>query len=213
MARVNTNPISLSISGRLGGMIYYRRNGRQYVRKAPRKPRTESALQAEYRMRFSAASGFYRALRKEGLAVLWAKAAEGKRVCGYNLVVARNIGAFDGEGRIADFRLLCPTEGELFFPLGMELRRGTEAGEWLLTWETESLFSGKWNVADRLQAVVMRDAETYAVKTVDCGGACRGDGEAVLRIPEEWRDYRHLYCFFCSQEDEASRSKYFCLTN
>lgn len=94
-------------------------------------------------MRFSAASGFYRALRKEGLAVLWAKAAEGKRVCGYNLVVARNIGAFDGEGRIADFRLLCPTEGELFFPLGMELRRGAEAGEWLLTWETESLFSGK----------------------------------------------------------------------
>ena len=203
----------LVVSGKMGGVVYYRMNGRQYVRKAPRKPRTESARQAEQRMRFGAACSFYRELQKAGMAALWDKAARKSRLNGYNLMVARNVGAFDGEGRIADFRLLCPTEGELFFPLGMELRRGAGAGEWLLAWEAESLRARVWNMDDRLQAVVMRDEETYAVKAVDCGGACREDGEAVLRIPEEWRDYRHLYCFFCSQEDEASRCRYFCLTN
>ena len=212
MARIKANPVAHIISGRLGDMVYYNYRGQQYVRKSPRRVETASALQAGQRMRFGAAIGFYRELKRAGFDAFWQRAAKGLVLSGYNLAMAHNVGAFDEAGRIVDFRRLCLTPGSLSLPWQMELQAGSAGGEWLLTWDTLQRAYKGGDLGDLLHAVVMRDEESYAVKTVDCGGACRGDGRAVVRIPEELSGYKHLFCFFSSQAGDATACEYFCLT-
>ena len=212
MARIEKNPVAHIISGKLGDVVYYSYRGQQYVRKSPRRVETESVLQAGQRMRFSAAIGFYRELKKAGFDAFWQRAARGQVLSGYNLMMAHHIGAFDETGKIVDFRRLCLTPGSLSLPSRMELQAGNAGGEWLLTWDTLQRAYKGGDSGDLLHAAVMRDEESYAVKTVDCGGACRGDGRAVVRIPEELSGYKHLFCFFSSQAGDATACEYFGLT-
>lgn len=51
---------------------------------------------------------------------------------------------------------------------------------------------------------LMKDSETFSVEALETGGACRRDRQAVFRIPEEIREFPHLYAAFRTRTGEKS---------
>ena len=186
--------------------------GRRCIRKKPSKVKPPStAGQVAQQERMASIAIFYQALKEVGIYAFWQQASEGMVQNGYNLLVKGNLPAFDGEGRICDFSKLRLTAGTVALPDGLRVY-GAGEGAWRIAWENTP---NQVNASpdDRLRLYVMRDSETFAVRPVACGHACRRDGEVTFRLPEELREYLHLYVVFCSSTgEECSENKYFCLT-
>lgn len=60
---------------------------------------------------------------------------------------------------------------------------------------------------DRLGAVLMKGEEKhFEMRALEVEGGLRKEGKAVVRVPEELRGWRYLYCFMKSVAGEYSRS-------
>ncbi|WP_251619830.1 DUF6266 family protein [Odoribacter lunatus] len=197
--------------GTIDNLIVYRYRNRRCIRRKPSKVKPPSAPgQVAQQERMASIAIFYQALKEVGIYTYWQRAAEGMLLNGYNLLVKGNLPAFSGDGRICDFSKLRLTTGALALPDGLRVSR-VEEGMWTVAWENTP---NQVNASpdDRLQLYVMRDSETFAVKLLACGEVRRCDGRVSFRLPEELREYSHLYVAFCSHtEKRCSESKYFSL--
>ena len=60
---------------------------------------------------------------------------------------------------------------------------------------------------DRLGAVLMKGEEKhFEMRALEVEGGLRKEGKAVVRVPEELRGWRYLYCYMKSVAGEYSRS-------
>lgn len=60
---------------------------------------------------------------------------------------------------------------------------------------------------DQLGAVLMKGEEKhFEMRALEVEGGLRKEGKAVVRVPEELRGWRYLYCYMKSVAGEYSRS-------
>lgn len=201
-------PIGI-LKGKVGDYVFYARKGKQCMRRRPQHvPTSYSPAQVAQQERIASLAVFYHALKNAGLYRFWQKAAEKIPQTGYNLLVGRNVPVFDNEGRISDFSKLCLTPDLLPQPHNIALAASGER-EWTLAWELAP-WRAKSQQNDLLMVALMKDSETYNIKIVDIGKVERKECRAVVRIPEPWQEYAHLFCLFYSQDTgKSSAGKYF----
>lgn len=201
---IKNSLLGAGLSGSMDGLILYERNGRLCGRRKPLDVKRPSAPgQVAQQARVASVAIFYQSLKDAGIYPYWKLAAKGKVQSGYNLLMMRNLKAFNGEGRICDFPKLRITEGEVALPDGLQVRKAEE-GTWTVEWMNTPHQAGT-SPDDRLRLYVMKDSETFAVKPVECGETCREDGTATFRLAGELEDYGHLYVVFVSCDGRGCR--------
>lgn len=199
-----------AFSGRFDGMIFYDYRGRRCARSLPPVVKAPTAPgQLAQQARIAAIAIFYRALKETGLYAYWQQAAEGRLENGYNLLVKRNLPAFDAEGRICDFSKLSVAIGAVALPDELACRPG-EAGTWVLAWRNTPAQVNA-DPDDRLRLFAMEDTETFRLVPLDAGDACRRDEKAVFRLPEDFTENAHLFVIFCSLLGGGASESRYCL--
>ena len=209
----------LNFNGRVGDFVVYELNGKLCMRHLPEKqvPQCEEVVEQQQRMKSAAI--LYRAMKGAGLLEGWKRAVRRKGWSAYNLFLQRNLPVLTGSGMVADFKNLAVTEGRVWCPevgisdegLGIndEGLMMNEEGvvEYVVGWEDAGEGVAHCRGDDRLGAVLMRgEAKWFEMKRLEVAGGLREEGRAVVRVPEEWRGWRYLYCFMVSMDGEFSPS-------
>ena len=175
------------LSGRMGNLIYYVRNGVQCVRRAevPGKKRKKerSDQQKGVTGRFAIVQAFYAAYCRQVSRDIWRAAARAEGKMAHNLFNSTNCRCFSGEGKLVDFVNFTFTKGSLLLPRGLKIEQveGTER-RFRVSWQEER----EWATAtgsDLLQIGVLSERAT---------------------------DGAHVYCFFAREDGSAySDCQYF----
>lgn len=83
---------------------------------------------------------------------------------------------------------------------------GINDGRLVVGWSWEGVYA-HCRGDDRLGAVLMKGEEKhFEMRALEVEGGLRKEGKAVVRVPEELRGWRYLYCFMKSIAGEYSRS-------
>ena len=150
------------LSGRMGNLIYYVRNGVQCVRRAevPGKKRKKerSDQQKGVTGRFAIVQAFYAAYCRQVSRDIWRAAARAEGKMAHNLFNSTNCRCFSGEGKLVDFVNFTFTKGSLLLPRGLKIEQveGTER-RFRVSWQEER----EWATAtgsDLLQIGVLYDS-------------------------------------------------------
>ena len=204
-----------TLSGKVGNMIYYTRNGRTYARRARipgkkrkwekegRDPRQEAAAR-----RFGTVTRLYSFFAREVSAEIWRAAARGTGAMPQNLFHRLNCGCFDGEGRLTAPERFRFAEGRLVAPPGMRVER-LGGGRFAAAWEETE---GTWSTAspaDRLRAGVIYDDISPTTWPVAETSGTRGEGRGEFRLDPS-HAVAHVYLYFEREDGAAwSPSTYF----
>lgn len=196
------------LSGKIGELVFFRRRGRTCVRSAGEVKFPHSAAQLAQQARVRTVAIFWRSLQRTGVTRYWQQAAKVQQLSGYNLCMKVNVAAFTGEGRIGDFSKLSLTVGTLQLPDCMQLSAG-EGETWWLEWQNVTKYPG-YQETDRLCLLLLKRNDNFDFYRLETNGVLRRDCRTMIRLPPEYRDYTHLYCYFCSATgEEVSESRYF----
>lgn len=205
------------ISGQIGNMIYYVRNGKQCVRRKAipgkaRKWETDGRheIQKALAGRFAIVQAFYAKYNKGVSAEIWRTAARKRKMTGPNLFNSLNCKCFSGDGHLADFENFRFAEGEVLLPRRLKVVR--DGQKYRLTWEEER----EWNSAsptDRLWVGVLYDSHPLAPQlALDVNGV-RGELAGEFALDQGMGESAHIYCFFGRIDESAfSESQYFRLS-
>ena len=83
---------------------------------------------------------------------------------------------------------------------------GINDGRLVVGWSWEGVYA-HCRGDDRLGAVLMKGEEKhFEMRALEVEGGLRKEGKAVVRVPEELRGWRYLYCYMKSVAGEYSRS-------
>lgn len=212
MIEFEKNPFLYGLRGRIGDFVVYQYRNRRCIRQVPRHTTAPSTPgQVAQQERIAALAIFYQAMKEVGIYRHWQEAAKGMVQTGYNLLVKANLPAFDGNGRICDFPRLLLTTGRLRLPGDLRVSP-SEAGTVAVEWSHHPF--PRTAPDDRLHALLLKDGESFDLLPADTGGSRRDECRALIRLPEEGKDFPHLYLFFCSETSgECTNSLYFNLLN
>lgn len=202
------------ISGRMGNMVYYVRNGKQCVRRVAipgkkRKWETEGRTEKQKAVtgRFAIVQAFYAKYMKEVSAGIWRAAGRKRKQTGPNLFNSLNCKCFSGDGRLADFENFLFAEGELLLPRRMQVEG--DGRKFRVTWEEEREWTSA-SPADRLWVGVLYDSHPLAPRlALDVKGR-RGEFSGEFTLDGSMGTPAHVYCFFGRADGSAfSKSQYF----
>lgn len=199
----------LLIRGKVGDLIYYVRNGKQYVRRKlipGKQPKWETRglteKQKAVSVRFAVVQTFYSKYNECISPVIWRSAAQKARRTGPNLFHSLNSKCFDGEGKLVDFEHFLFSRGVLLLPRRMRLV--SDGQKFRLTWEEER----EWTTAfpaDRLWVGVLYARHPLAPRlALDVKGV-RGDFSGEFMLDSAMGTEAYIYCFF-GREDETAFS-------
>ena len=187
------------LSGRMGNLIYYVRNGVQCVRRAevPGKKRKKerSDQQKGVTGRFAIVQAFYAAYCRQ---------------MAHNLFNSTNCRCFSGEGKLVDFVNFTFTKGSLLLPRGLKIEQveGTER-RFRVSWQEER----EWATAtgsDLLQIGVLYDSLPLGPRLAVSVSGRRQDLCGEFTLSERATDGAHVYCFFAREDGSAySDCQYF----
>ena len=108
----------------------------------------------------------------------------------------------DEGGMINDEGLTINDEGGMINDEGL----GINDGRLVVGWSWEGGYA-HWRGDDQLGAVLMEGTERgFEMRALEVEGGLRKEGKAVVRVPEELRGWRYLYCYMKSIAGEYSRS-------
>ncbi len=195
MARMKRN-IGDLVSGRIGNVVFYTRNGVNYVRAAPdRKKDSWSPQQLLHRQRFSKASYLWSQLKKTKVAPIWNLAAE--RMNGYAMFIKANMPAYALDGSIIDPKMIKISTGKLHLPMDLEASRDA-GGSTVITvsWKNDPNMKGK-RLMDELMAVSATDGHYSAMTPT---GLLRSSLGGSFTLPVKPADATHVYLFFASED-------------
>jgi len=184
------------VSGRIGNVVFYTRNGVNYVRAAPdRKKNSWSSQQLLHRQRFSKASYLWSQLKKTKVAPIWNLAAE--RMNGYALFMKANMPAYALDGSIIDSMMIKISTGKLHLPIDLAANRET-AGSTVIavSWKNDPNLKGK-RLDDELMAVSATDGHYSALTPT---GLLRSAQSGSFNLPVKPVNATHVYLFFASQD-------------
>ena len=207
-----------NLHGRIGGLIYYTRNGRTFARRVAvpgrkRKPRTER--QRATSSRFTMVQAMYHFYKENVSAESWRAAGKRRGMTAPNLFHTMNYGCLDGKGQLVTPELFHFAEGELLAAGGISVeaaKEGTgEGGE--ATGSGERWFRVRWEVgenwataaaSDLLRVGVIyegsaRPTPSWAEET----RGRRGEGEGWFRLRTGTGRRAHVYVFFEREDRKA----------
>ena len=169
------------ISGRMGNLVYYVRNGKQCVRRyevpGKKKKKADSAAKREANVRFGTTQAFYTHFCDMVPQNIWQAAGKLQGKMPHNCFISVNSRYFgmdkEGNGVLVDCERFRFAEGELALP--REVRVEKDGDGWRAVWQDERLaVSGA--ASDRLQAGVIYDALPMGVRMALEVEGTRGDG-------------------------------------
>lgn len=202
------------VSGKMGNLIYYVMNGKQYVRRAalPGKKR-KSEKEGHHPVhrgqmnRFSTVQSLYSFFRRSVSDNIWRTAAQSRKERANNLFHRINSPCFNGEGDLIDFATFRFSFGDLQLPRNINLTQ--EGDVYQVTWEEER--SGTLTAAtDRLCIGVIYEALPLGPRLAKEVSGCRGDLAGTFRLDNPPEGTKHIYCFFGREDETAfSESMYF----
>lgn len=204
------------VRGRVGNMVYYVRNGKQYVRRVtiPGKPpkwtfKERSEKQQASIGRFAIVQAFYATYCKSVSDEIWRIAARIKKKMGANYFNSLNCHCFSGDGNLVDFDNFRFSEGKLLLPRRMQLTR--DGAECRVTWEEERDFYTA-SPGDCLWAGVLYERSALApLLALEVHGT-RGEGTGTFHLDASRGMPAHVYCFFGRPDHSAfSPSQHFCV--
>ncbi len=195
-----------NISGTLGNLVFYQRNGGTYIRMKPTKYRDKKTdKQVLLRGRFAGCNYFYKCLQADMFRQVWKTVAKDTGKNAQNMFIRHNIHAFGKEQGITDYERLHFSAGLLPLPrkLGLERRN---AHDCRVYWEynpREAIGSP----TDRLYVVELHtDLRIRLHET----GVCRREGEALFSTFYAIDKETHLYGFWGNEAGTSfSPSHYF----
>lgn len=202
------------ISGKIGNLIYYVMNGKQYVRRAAipgkkRKVETEgiSPQHQQQINRFSIVQSYYSFFRVYVSDKIWKTAAPLVQSRPHNLFHRVNSPCFNGQGELIDFATFRFSFGELQLPRNISIER--DGDHYVVTWEEER--TGALAAADdRLYIGIIYDAKPGAPRLIKEVSGKRGDMRGTFRPDKNDAGTMHVYCFFGREDETAfSESLYF----
>jgi hypothetical protein len=184
------------VSGRIGNVVFYTRNGVNYVRAAPdRKKDSWSPQQLLHRQRFSKASFLWSQLKKTKVAPIWNLAAE--RMNGYAMFMKANMPAYALDGSIIDPKMLKLSTGKLHLPMDLEASRESVGSSVIkVSWKNDPNLKGK-RLVDELMAVSATNGHYSALTST---GLLRRAQSGSFTLPAKPADATHVYLFFASQD-------------
>ena len=195
------------LSGRMGNLIYYVRNGVQCVRRAevPGKKRKKerSDQQKGVTGRFAIVQAFYAAYCRQVSRDIWRAAARAEGKMAHNLFNSTNCRCFSGEGKLVDFVNFTFTKGSLLLPRGLKIEQveGTER-RFRVSWQEER----EWATAtgsDLLQIGVLYDSLPLGPRLAVSVSGRRQDLCGEFTLSERATDGAHVYCFFAREDGSA----------
>jgi len=195
MAKMKRN-IGDLVSGRIGNVVFYTRNGVNYVRAAPdRKKDSWSPQQLLHRQRFSKASYLWSQLKKTKVAPIWNLAAV--KMNGYACFIKANMPAYALDGSIIDPKMIKISTGKLHLPMDLGASREA-AGSSAITvsWKNDPNMKGK-RLVDELMAVSATDGHYSALTST---GLLRSAQNGTFTLPVKPANSTHIYLFFASQD-------------
>lgn len=202
------------ISGRMGNLIYYVRNGVQCVRRMEmpgKKPKTgRSDQQKKVTGRFANVQAFYASYCRTVSREIWRVAAREENKMAHNLFNSVNCRCFSDERKILDFVNFTFTKGSLLLPRELKVERiaGTER-RFRVTWQEER----EWETAagsDLLQMGVLYDALPMGPRLAVGVTGRRKELCGEFELSEEMPGGAHVYCFFAREDGSAySDCQYF----
>lgn len=211
----SANPL---LSGRMGNLIYYVRNGKQFVRRVaiPGKKRiweTEERTPKQKTVtgRFTIVQSFYSKYCECISPKIWRIAAQGEGRMAPNLFNSVNCKCFDGEGKLVDFEKFLFTRGSLLLP--RKIRMEPMGESYRVTWEEERDLETA-APADRLGVGVLYAAYPLAPRLAMKVSGVREQLCGEFTLDETMGNEAHVYCFFTREDGSAfSESCYFKISN
>jgi len=211
MARVNE---LLNISGSVSNLVFYQRNGVNYIRSKPssyRDAKTEKQLAV--RGRFTGCNRFYDHIKADVFRQVWKTVASGTGKNAKNLFVQHNMYAFGKDKEVIDYGRLCFSSGLLPLPDRIQIERHNNH-DYLLQWEYDAEKAiGAPN--DRLYIVELRPVkqpddllENYTVVFHETG-VCRSEKKASFSTSSGFNDQIHLFCFWGNEQNSVFSGSYY----
>lgn len=187
------------ISGKVGNVVGYHRNGKNHVRVKAEKvknPRTKE--QQAQRSKFTVALAFLKAVNPF-IRMGYRNYAQGRSA--YNVAMSylmKRAVTERGEEAVLDFERAMVSIGFLMPATGASCTRSAEAMNFL--WEDNS-HCGNADGTDLVMLLVYNKEKEEAVYQTDA--ATRADGQATLPLPGEWKDDALVsYLSFCTADGE-----------
>lgn len=204
------------ISGKIGNMIYYVVDGKQYIRRAAlpgKKSKREiqgiPAIQQGAMTRFSMLQSYYSFYREFVSDDIWKAAGRVEHCRADNLFHKTNSPCFDDRGNLVDFDRFSFSRGELLVPRRIALEG--DGVHYRVTWEEErcGLLTAP---DDELCIGVIYEARSGRplLLTEVCGK--RADCAGTFTLNREVAGVVHVYCFWAREDRTAfSESVHFSL--
>lgn len=204
------------LSGKIGDMVYYVVDGKQYVRRAaiPGKPRKTdkenmTAKQHGNLTRFAGVQRYYAFFRKKISEEIWKTAGESQHARAINLFHKTNGHCFNAKGKLVDLSTFKFAQGELLLPRNIAVV--PDGDGFRVTWNEER---NERNAApgDRLCVGIIYsrypDSPHLAVEII----GTRGDREGWFRPAKKYACATHAYCYWAREDGTAfSESVHFLL--
>lgn len=195
-------------SGKLGNFVFYRRNGKTFVRRVaipgkPRKWETEGRTERQKAVtnRFGKLQQLYRFYRERVSADIWRLAGREEGKTSSNLFHSVNHACFDGEGRMTKPELFQFSRGVLVLPPALRVESLGEA-RFRVTWGAEEEYARAAG-NDRLQVGVLYDGNMPATRLALSVKGLRADGQGEFLLERYPSGGAHVYLFFAREDGTA----------
>lgn len=199
-----------SITGKFNNVVFYRRNGKVFIRSLPvRKDQEPSRVQQYCRQRFGDVMAFYQVVKSTPLIRVWRVAAGEGPANSSCLFLKYNLPAFDGSGGVTDYACLHFSVGQLPGMYRLTGRWLQEKGEVHLSWENDPCME-PGREEDRLMAVVVYENDEFTVFMPKETKAGRGDKKVILQLPPAMPVPCAVYCFFTDKRHRLYSNDCYC---
>jgi len=195
MAKVRQGMESF-LSGKFGDKVYVFRNGKTYVRSAPKRKKDSSTpAMLLNQKRFKAIMKFCGQFKDALIPQVWNPAA--MMTSGFRMFQKANSPAFAKDGSLMDPKLLRLTTGKLTLPIGLIAGRPEVGGPIIeVSWPQDPNLGGI-HLKDELMVISAADGQYSDIMTT---GITRNDLNGSFELPVEPNDATHIYLFFESRD-------------
>ena len=198
MGKVNN---VLGIRGKVGDLLFYRRDGKDYVKRIGKRNKAEcSEEQWRHRMRFRTAVKFASRLPEEVKAGLNLTAETEKGWNGQSFFISQNLKAFCPDGNLGEPSALQFSAGFRGRAHSLAVGVNEDDGRLTLYWSGEIV--DFMEQEDRLVVFAIRERLSFQVIAVKVE-AERKDGRAVLPLTKEEGSLTHLFCCWLASDGKS----------
>lgn len=183
------------LSGKFGNMVFVQRDGKTYVRSAPkRKPGSSTPAMLLNQKRFGEVIKFCSQFKDTVIPQIWNLAAV--NTSGYRLFQKTNSPAFGPDGSLKDPKLLRFSTGKLTLPEGLIAGKPEVGGSIIEVSWSKDLVLGGIPLQDSLMVISFADG---IYSDITDTGLVRNDLNGSFELPVGPINATHIYLFFESK--------------